>query len=68
MMYHDNPNRAAPNSHSWFLVETPSVFHEVKLPACSADWTRADKRKHRLLEDLAETHGTHVRVSSFRRG
>jgi hypothetical protein len=67
-MYHSEPNRASPLSHSWFSVETPSVFKEYKLPACNADWSRADKRNHEHLEDLAKAHRTSVRVTSYRRG
>lgn len=66
--YHSEPNRAAPASHTFFSVSTPSVFREHKLPACNADWTRADQRKYRELEQLAEAHGAHIQRTSYRRG
>ncbi len=52
----------------WYCVETPSVFREVKLPANAADWSAADKRKFKTLEDLAEIHRTYVKSSTYRRG
>ena len=67
-MYHSEPNRAEPNAYLWFSVETPSVFREYKLPACSSDWSRSDGRKLRELETLAERHGTHIHRSAYRRG
>lgn len=60
--------QSAPNAYAWYSVETPSVFREIKLPACDADWTTTQRRQHEKLTDLAERHGTHVRYSQHRRG
>jgi hypothetical protein len=54
--------------HFWYCVETPGVFREIKLLANDADWSAADKRKFKTLEDLAEIHGTYVKSSTYRRG
>lgn len=67
-MYHSEPNRAEPNRHTWFSVETPSVFREHKLPACETAWSATDKKKHRELVALAERHGTYVHTCGYRRG
>lgn len=67
-MIHSEPNRATPATHLWFAVETPNIFREHKLRACSADWSRAEQRKFAELERLAEAHGTYVQRNSYRRG
>ena len=67
-MFHSDPHRATSATHIWFCVVTPSVFREYKLPACSRDWSRADKRRFAELEHLAEVHGTHIERHSYRRG
>ena len=67
-MFHSEPNRSAPASHTWFSVETPSVFKEYKLPASEADWTKADSAHFRELETLADNYDTHIRRSEYRRG
>jgi hypothetical protein len=66
--YHAEPNRSAPATHTWFSVETPSVFREYKLPASEADWTAFDHRKFGELEELAKRHATHIHRSEYRRG
>ena len=67
-MFHSDPHRATPATHSWYSVETPSVFREYALPACSSDWSRADQRRLAELEHLAEVHGTYIQRHSYRRG
>lgn len=66
--FHSEPHRATPATHTWFCVETPSVFREYKLPVNETDWSRADERKFAELEELAERHGTHIQRNSYRRG
>ena len=60
--------RSEPARHLWFSVETPSVFKEIKLPACNADWTKSQWTQFNKLEALAEAHGTHIQRSTYRRG
>jgi hypothetical protein len=62
------PNKVSPPTHIWFCVETPAAFREYKLPANNATWTRADRRKFRELQRLAEDHGTYIQRNGYRRG
>ena len=52
----------------FYSVETPSVFRELALPADDSEWTPKQERQYERLAALAERHGTHVTVTTYRRG
>lgn len=67
-MFHDNPNRAVPNSWMWYSVSTPSIFREFKLPVADEHMTSTHRKQYRELQALAAAHGTHIHESGYRRG
>ena len=58
----------ARTEYRWYAVITPSVFSECRLPENDEDMTASDWRAYRKLESLAESHGTYVQSSTYRRG
>jgi hypothetical protein len=58
----------APDLFMWYSVETPQVFVEHKLPVEDQYMSATHKRRYQQLLDLAEQHGTTIRVSRQRRG
>lgn len=60
--------RSEPNAWMWYSVYTPGAYLEFKLPADDHLMTKTHKRQYRELKELAETHGTAIHASPYRRG
>jgi hypothetical protein len=65
-MRHDTP-RFTPGL-KWHSVNTPSFFREISMPADPDTWTAAQMKALASLEETAESYGTHVTVTDYRRG
>ena len=52
--------------HAWYSVETSRAFHEIKLPVEERLMTAEQQSAYRVLLDLSEQYGTHIRQSPHR--
>ena len=54
------------DDHAWYTVETSQAFHEIKLPVEERLMTAEQQSAYRVLLDLSERYGTHIRQSPHR--
>jgi len=52
--------------HAWYSIETSQAFHEIKLPVEERLMTAEQQSAYRVLLDLSEQYGTHIRQSPHR--